>query len=199
MLLSCSSLLLLCPPTSTPTEVKRRSSAVACSLASHTKTSVMLRSLLSRPCAHRSKAVSVRHVDSRCQRLLVHVLGADERGVSRSTARSTSLQSGVVDKTNMPDTRIPVQSPLFARRRHIALPGASPFPGARGGQPPAVSIIILHSFCAPPSTPRSAICPAPSEQHQGSPSLVHSMAVVAARPRRAGDPQQASVVVTALG
>jgi hypothetical protein len=68
------------------------------------------------PCAHRSKAVPVRHVHSWCQRLRVHVLGADERGMP-DRRQDLLLQCQIA----MPDIRIPVQSPLFAPRRHIAL------------------------------------------------------------------------------
>lgn len=159
--LSCFRLLCCCPPTSTP--APKSSADLPCwraPLASHTKTFFF--DLSSHPCAHRSNAAgSDMSIPGQCQKLLVlvHVLGADDaldgaRGARRQAARCNPAWW----INPMPNTRIiiaiqsvPFRLVLASCCTILHCPATllnPPWP-----QPPAVSIIILHSFCAPPILP----------------------------------------------
>lgn len=118
--------------------------------------------------------------------MLVHVLGADDALDGARGARRQAARCNPVWWINpMPNTRIiiAIQSVPFRLVSACTIlhcPATllnPPWPA-----PPAVSIIILHSFCAPPPPPiqysqarhRPDMCPAPSKQQRlGRPLVVH--------------------------
>jgi hypothetical protein len=136
-----------------------------------------------------SKPADARHVDGLCQRPIVHVLGADERG-ARNLQQGISIAIHHDDKINASySDSTPSQHAVI-----LHCPALTPGFPVSGGQPPdrTLSIFILHSFCAPPTAPPHAlflgcICPVPSRaQHhppcRGSWSAPHRRPVHPPRP-----------------